>query len=115
MNIGIFVSPRHSVPSSDSQHNMAWDTAGFLADGLVQNQHSVVLFASRGSTTKARLVDLDYDSLDRARESLSPAAYRQLVAETEHRMFGAVIEAASREHLDILHIHEPTESLADLV
>jgi glycosyltransferase involved in cell wall biosynthesis len=115
MKIGIFVSPRHSVPSRENQRNIAWDVAGRFTDGLVEKKHTVFLFASRGSTTKAKLIHGDIDTLDGARESLSPTDYRKRVAEEEHRLFGMMMDRAIAEHFDLIHIHEPTESFVDLV
>lgn len=111
MNIGIFVSPRHSVPSSESQHNIAWDLAGSLADGLVDKRHKVTLFAANNATTKARLIHCDLNSLDSARESLSSVEYRAKVAEAESVLFAFAL----KEKLDVLHVHEPNESLLDLI
>ena len=116
MKIGIFVSPRHSVPSSESQHNIAWDLAGQLADGLAQKGgNTIVLFAANNSVTKAKLVHFDLDPLDSARESLSPADYRTKVGESETVMFTRMMEMAVKEKFDLIHIHEPNESLVDVI
>jgi glycosyltransferase involved in cell wall biosynthesis len=116
MKIGIFASPRHSVPSSESQHNVAWDMAGFLADGLVDlGRHDVSLFASKGSKTKAKLVHVDINPLDQIRESVTIAQYRQKVGEAELALFKSAVEQAKHERFDLIHIHEPTEYFLDLV
>ncbi|OGG31596.1 hypothetical protein A3A63_03620 [Candidatus Gottesmanbacteria bacterium RIFCSPLOWO2_01_FULL_46_9] len=104
------------MPSSQAQHNIAWDLTGQLADGLVAvGRHKVTLFAANNSVTKARLVHFDIGPLDSARESLSPADYREKVKEEETAMYTKMMEMATKEHIELVHIHEPNESLVDLV
>ena len=116
MNIGIFVSPRHSVPSKDDQRSVSWDTAAYLTDGLVGTPgNTVTLFASRGSKTKAELVHFDMDPVDHYRGNLSTADYRGRVAQIEVSMFEKALTECTNRHIDILHVHDPVESLLESI
>ena len=58
MRIGLFTTNRTTIPSEPDVIAATADLTGVLADKLVEKGHDVTLYASEGSKTKAKLVDL---------------------------------------------------------
>lgn len=126
MNIAIYVSPRHTVPSRDDTRSVPWDVAQSLADSLSSSDSvfrrltgnrtdRVFLFAARNSKTHAKLYHFDIDAVDRARESLAPITYHETIAYAERLLFERMMTVVAAEHIDIIHIMDPAESLADSI
>jgi len=112
MNIGLYISPAHSVPPDEKNILAPWQLVKDLANGLVARKHAVVLFAARGSDTDAVLVHGNIQPAVLKRQKyIDSDSYRPFVVSQELLLFREVIAAAKAGTIDCIHVHQPVERL----
>lgn len=112
MNIGLYISPSHTVPPDEKNILAPWLLVRDLANGLVARKHNVTLFAAKGSATDATLVSGNILPAVKQRKQFSDTdSYRLFVVSQELLLFREVIDAAKSGALDCIHVHQPVERL----
>ncbi len=111
MKIGTYISPAHTVPPEEKQILAPWRLVSELADGLVARGHTVYLFASKQSTTKAQLKDFGIGPMYMRQSELSSWVYKEAVIASELELFTKMMETAAAEGIEVIHAHQPIERL----
>lgn len=112
MRIGLYISPSHAVPPNEKNILAPWILIRQLADGLIDRDHEVVLFAAKDSKTKAKLISGGIESTIKRRTAYTdPDAYKSYVIAQELALMREVIIYAKAGKLDVVHIHQPVERL----
>jgi glycosyltransferase involved in cell wall biosynthesis len=107
MNIGMFITPNHTVPPDDPAIAAPWCIAGELSDELTRRGNvSVSLFAPRGSKTTAQLYDFDMPPTIRMVSSLPKEAYRQKEAADEALFFERMMRVGKEQNITLFHLHQ---------
>jgi glycosyltransferase involved in cell wall biosynthesis len=115
MTIGIYISPAHSVPPNEKSILAPWVVVKNLTDGLVSRGHTVHLFCAEGSKTKGLEHAFGIQATVLQEHGMSSDAYKAFVREKEHALFFHMMQFASKNHIDCIHIHQPIESLSDAI
>ena len=112
MNIGLYISPSHSVPPDEKNILAPWMLVRDLADGLVARGHDVTLFAAKGSKTRAKFVHAGISPTIHTKPEYDDSdSYRAFVTAQELLLFREVIVLAKAKKLDVIHVHQPVERL----
>lgn len=112
MNIGLYISPSHTVPPDEKNILAPWILVRDLANGLTKDRHAVTLFAAKGTKTDARLVHGGIRPTVHERQRFGDVdSYRAYVIAQELLLFREVIAEAKAGSIDLIHIHQPVERL----
>ena len=107
MNIGMFITPNHTVPPDDPAIAAPWYIACDLSDALTRRGNvSVSLFAPSGSKTTAILYDFDIPPTIRMVSSLPKEAYQEKEAADEAFFFQRMIEVGKEKNITLFHLHQ---------
>lgn len=107
MTIGMFIDPAHTVPPNSDTIAAPWSMVASLTDGLMEAGQSVLLFAAKGSKTKAKLYDIGQEPTYTLKERLSEAQYQRLLVQRQRALFDLLIRKTAAEKISILHVHQP--------
>lgn len=110
MKIGIFISPRHTVPPDEDKILAPWYLAEDLADGLTTRKYKTYLFAAKHSKTKAILCHFDIEPTYKERNKFNQEQYTAYKKKMDQILFMHALETARKESIDIIH----TQQLEDM-
>ena len=113
MNIGIYISPSHAVPPDEKNILAPWMIVKQLTDGLTLRGHTVHIFCAQGSKTDGKEHSFGIEPTVRRKQRMTRAAYEQYVRLKEHMLFEHMIQTVHEKHIDLVHIHQPIESLSN--
>jgi len=107
MNLGMFITPNHTVPPDDPAIAAPWHIVGALSDELTRRNRFVVsLFAPIGSKTTASLYDFSTPPTIRTASSLSKDAYQKKEADDEAVFFHRMMEVGKEKNIHLFHLHQ---------
>jgi glycosyltransferase involved in cell wall biosynthesis len=87
-----------------------------LTDGLASHSHTVHLFCAEGSETDGIEHSFGIQATASQEHTMKAEAYKAYVREKEHELCIHMMKTVSEKKIDIVHIHQPIESLSnDLV
>ena len=111
MKIALYSSPVHTVPPNEKNILAPWELVHDLANGLVERGHTVLLFAPKGSKTKATLFHGDIDPVIREKPKYlnDLEQYRALVAARSLALFRYMISVIRENPVDVVHAHQSME------
>lgn len=112
MRIGIYISPSHAVPPDEKNILAPWVLVAQLADGLVKKGYDVVLFAAKGSKTKAKPISGGiFPAVQRQADFSDHAMYQSFVASQNLALLREAVSYVKSHQLDVLHVHTAPEGL----
>lgn len=110
MKIALFSSPVHTVPPHEKNILAPWELVAELANGLTDRGHEVLLFAPKGSMTRAKLYDGDVTPIMLEKNAFPDQnAYRSHIFEKSLEFFQYMKRIVAENNIDIVHVHQSIE------
>jgi len=107
MNIGMFITPTHTVPPDDQSIAAPWSVVSELTEVLVKRgNHQISLFAPTGSKTSAKLYDFRIPPTIRLKASLSKDAFEQKEVDVEAAFFHHMMRVGREQKISVFHLHQ---------